>query len=122
MPGIDSRQARSEVCLAEVLGLIGFVPCRRWQQQWRGPCPVHQSRGPGSRSFSAHLGRGVWHCFRCGASGNALGLWAAATRQPLYAAVLDLYARLGREVPWLARPAAPGRGAGAREDSAMPDP
>jgi len=122
MPGIDFRQARSEVRLAEVLGLLGFVPWRRWQDQVRGPCPVHGSRWPRSRSFAAHLGRDLWHCFRCGAGGNALDLWVAVKRQPLHAAVLDLYARLGREVPWLARPAAPGRGAGPREESAMPDP
>jgi len=45
----------------------------------------------------------VWHCFRCGAGGNALDLWAAATRRPLHAAVIDLFAQLGREVPWLPR-------------------
>jgi len=45
----------------------------------------------------------VWHCFRCGAGGNVLDLWVALTQQPLYPAVIDLYRRLGREVPWLAR-------------------
>jgi hypothetical protein len=122
MPGIDFRQARSEVRLAEVLGLIGFVPCRRLGEQVRGPCPVHGSRGPRSRSFGAHLGRGVWHCFRCGAGGNALDLWVAVTRQPLHPGVLDRYGRLGRAVPWLPRPAAAGRRAGAGGESAMPDP
>jgi DNA primase len=48
----------------------------------------------------------VWQCFRCGASGNALELWARATGQGLDEAVLDLYDRLGQEVPWL-RPARP---------------
>ena len=122
MPGLDFRQARSQVRLAEVLELVGFAPCWRWGEQVRGPCPVHGSRAPRSRSFAAHLGKGVWHCFGCGAGGNVLDLWVAVTRQPLPAAVIDLYGRLGRAVPWLPRPAAPGRRAGRREKSTMPDP
>ena len=46
---------------------------------------------PTSRSFAADHGKQLWHCFRCGAGGNALDLWVAVTRQPLHAAVLDLY-------------------------------
>ncbi len=122
MPGIDFRQARSQVHLAEVLGLVGWEARQRWGEQVRGPCPVHRSRGPRSRSFAAHLGRGVWHCFVCGASGNVLDLGVAMTRQPVHAAVLDLYGRLGRAVPWQTRPAAPGRRAAPKEKTALPDP
>jgi DNA primase len=104
MPGIDYRQARACVRLAEVLELLGFEPSVYARGQVRGPCPVHGSRTPRSRSFAVHLEKNVWHCFRCGAGGNALDLWVAVTRQPLHAAVIDLYGRLGREVPWL-RPA-----------------
>ena len=101
MPGVDFRQARASVSLAEVLDLLNFEARTRWGDQLRGPCPVHGSRSPTSRSFSAHLGKNVWHCFRCGAGGNALDLWAAVTQQSLHAAVLDLCQRLGRDVPWL---------------------
>jgi DNA primase len=103
MSAIDFRAARAQVRLAEVLELVGFAPCWRRADQVRGPCPVHRSQALRSRSFAAHLGRGVWHCFRCGAGGNVLDLWVALTRQPLYPAVIDLYGRLGRDVPWLAR-------------------
>ena len=112
MPGIDFREARARLPLAEVLQLLGFVPRGRAGAQVRGPCPVHGSRSAASRSFAAHLGRGVWHCFRCGAGGNALDLWAALTRLPLHAAVLDLCRRLHRPVPWLAD-ARPGSRHGA---------
>jgi DNA primase len=105
MPGIDYRAARALVPLADVLGLLGFVPRQRHGQQLRGPCPVHRSRSTTSRVFAAHLQRQVWHCFRCGAGGNALDLWAAVTRQPLHAAAIDLCQRLGRDVPWLPPPA-----------------
>jgi DNA primase len=101
MPLIDLRQARSEIRLGDVLALLGCEPRTRAGAQVRGPCPVHGSRSATSRSLSAHLGRGLWQCFRCGAGGNALDLWARTTRQPLYAAVLELYRRLGRPVPWL---------------------
>jgi DNA primase len=117
MPGIDYRAARAQVRLAEVLALLNFVPQRRSGLQLRGPCPLHGARTPTSRSFAAHLGKNVWHCFRCGAGGNALDLWAAVRRQPLHAAVCDLYQRLGRPVPWRPRPARPCYG-----ETPMPEP
>lgn len=116
MPGIDFRQARAGVSLAEVLTLAGFAPSERRGAQMRGPCPVHGSHAARSRSFAAHLGKHVWHCFRCKAGGNALDLWQALTKLPLHAAVIDLYARLGRDVPWRARPGQ------AAEEAAMPEP
>lgn len=101
MPGIDYRAARARLPLTAVLELLGFEPETRRGDQVRGRCPVHGSKTPGSRSFAAHLGKNVWHCFSCGAGGNALDLWVAVTRQQLHAAVLDLCRRLGRDVPWL---------------------
>jgi DNA primase len=101
MPLIDYRQARTEVHLAWVLELLGWRCRERRGEQVRGPCPVHRSRSPRSRSLSAHLGRGIWQCFVCGASGNALDLWARVSGQELYPAVLELYQQLGHAVPWL---------------------
>ena len=101
MPGIDFREAKARLRIAEVLELMGYTPARVQGGQARGPCPLHGSRSPRSRVFAVHFDKQVYHCFRCGASGNALDLWAAWTRQPVYAAVIDLYQRLGREIPWL---------------------
>lgn len=115
MPALDYREARARLQLAEVLELLGFQPSSFRGDQVRGPCPVHRSRRRTSRSFAAHLRKKVWHCFGCGAGGNALDLWRAVTRQPLHAAVIDLYTRLGREVPWL-------RQARAQENQTMPEP
>jgi DNA primase len=130
MPGIDYREARQRVRLAEVLQLLDFEPASRHGEEVRGPCPVHRSRTAGSRSFAAHLGKGVWKCFGCASGGNVLDLWAAVTRQPLHAAVIELYARLGREVPWLPRRpcgwARPGTGANTELEEqgkrTMPEP
>jgi DNA primase len=104
MPAIDYRAARSQLGLAEVLELIGYQPRSRQGDQLRGPCLLHGSRSASSRAFAAHLGKNVFHCFRCGAGGNALDLWTALNGLPRHAAVLDLCQRLGRPVPWLARP------------------
>ena len=115
MPLVDLRQARGDIRLGWVLGLLGWQPRRHRGEQVRGACPLHGSTSPRSRSFSAHLGRGVWPCFRCGASGNALDLWARATGHGLYQAVVVLYDRLGQEVPRL-RPGRAAASAGEKTD------
>jgi DNA primase len=114
MPRIDFREARSRLRLAEALELLSFEARWRVGAQVRGRCPLHRSRSPRSRSFAAHLGKGLWHCFGCGAGGNVLDLWAQVTRQNVYAATVDLCQRLGRDVPWLGR-------TGAQEPT-MPKP
>jgi hypothetical protein len=103
MPGIDYRQARADVRLAEVLELLDFEPTAGGHGQVRGRCPVH----------------------RCGAGGNALDLWSKVTRQPLHAAVIDLYTRLGREVPWVPWRAArrqPAESVTCQQEKPMPEP
>ena len=100
MPGIDFALLRGQVPLAQVLDLVGFRALTRVGWQLRGACPVHGSTSPGSRSFAAHLAKQCWQCFRCGAGGNALDLYAAVTKLPLYAAAVELCARLHLPVPW----------------------
>jgi DNA primase len=89
--------------MSDVLGLLGWQPRTRCGAQLRGPCPLHGSRSPTSRCFAVHVGKEVYHCFGCGASGNALDLYAAATGQTPYRAALELCGRLGHAVPWLQR-------------------
>jgi DNA primase len=103
MAGIDFGALRFEVGMATVLDLLGFVPWQRRGDQLRGPCPVHRSHSPKSRSFSVNLARNACRCFHCGLSGNQLDLWAVATRQPLYQAAIDLCEKLHRPVPRLGR-------------------
>jgi DNA primase len=99
MAGIDFTLLRQQVSLTQVLDLIGFTPTTRRGPQLRGPCPVHGSASPGSRSFAAHVAKNCWHCFRCGAGGNALDLYLAVTKQPVYEGALELCARLGMSAP-----------------------
>jgi DNA primase len=99
MAGIDFTVLRQQVKLAQVLELVGFDATTRHGAQWRGPCPVHGSTSAKSRSFAAHVDKGCWHCFRCGAHGNALDLYVAVTKLPVYEAALELCARLHLPVP-----------------------
>jgi hypothetical protein len=105
-PAIDFAAVRAAVTMAAVLGLLGFEPNTTRAAQQRGPCPLHGSTSGTSRCFSANLEQQTFHCFKCGRSGNALDLWAAATRQTPYDAALDLCQRLAIPLPTLER--APG--------------
>jgi DNA primase len=79
---------------------IRYVP---FCSQRRGPCPLHAAHDPRNRSFSVHLGKGVFQCFHppCGAHGNVLDLWAGLRRLPLYDAAVDLAATFHVELPCL---------------------
>ena len=76
--------------MAEVLGLVGFVPRETSGDQVRGTCPVHHSPSPSERSFSADLRLHFYRCFKCGSSGNHLDLYAAATVWGLFEAAVEL--------------------------------
>jgi DNA primase len=105
MSGIDFTLLRRQVSLAQVLDLVGFTATTRRGPQLRGPCPVHCSSSPRSRSFAAHVEKNCWHCFRCGAGGNALDLYLAVTKLPVYEGALELCARLQMSAPRCSRPA-----------------
>lgn len=100
MPGIDFALLRRQLSLSQVLELVGFTATTRRDAQVRGPCPLHGSSSRRSRSFAAHLQRNCWHCFRCGAGGNALDLYLAVSKLPIYEGALELCARLHVPVPW----------------------
>ena len=101
MPGVDSRLLRERVTMREVLELLQFEPLVQCGDQWRGPCPVHGSRNPRSRSFSVNVRLERYHCFACGSRGHALELWSAVHGLSLYAAAVELCELLGLETPWM---------------------
>jgi DNA primase len=103
MPGVDFQLLRERIAMQEVLELLQFEPTARVGDQWRGPCPVHGSRNPRSRSFSVNVRLGRYHCSACGSRGHALELWSAVHSVSLYAAAMELCELLGREPPWVTR-------------------
>jgi putative transposase len=100
-PAIDFSAVRDAIRMTDVLGLLGFQARTTHATQQRGPCPLHGSTSGTSRCFSVNLADQIFHCFKCGRSGNALDLWAHATRQTPYDAARDLCQRLNIALPTL---------------------
>lgn len=100
-PSIDFAAVRAAITIAQVLALLGFVPRSDHAGQQRGPCPLHGSTQGTARCFSVNTQAHTFHCFKCGRSGNALDLWAAAHRLSIYDAALDLCQRLNIPLPVL---------------------
>ncbi len=69
---INFKELRGRLKFEDVLQYYK-VEVRRKGDQHMGPCPLpgHDPRKTGP-SFSANLDRGIFHCFGCGAKGNAL--------------------------------------------------
>lgn len=101
-PAIDFAAVHAAITLNAVLQLLGFQANTTRGVQLRGPCPLHNSTSGTSRCFSAKLDDHMFHCFKCGRSGNALDLWAQATNQTPYDAAIDLCRRLNVPLPTLA--------------------
>ncbi len=101
-PAIDFTAVRAAITMAAVLELLGYCPANHTRgSQYRGPCPLHGSTSATSRCFSANLEQNVFHCFKCGRSGNALELWAQANRLSIYDAAIDLCQRQHIPIPTL---------------------
>lgn len=53
---------------ADIVGIIGeSVTLKRAGTTFRGPCPFHQGKNP---NFSVDARRRIYHCFKCGESGD----------------------------------------------------
>ncbi len=103
-PAIDFAAVRAAISMAVVLQLLGFPAHTTRGAQQRGPCPLHGSTSGTSRCFSVNHSDHIFHCFKCGRSGNALDLWAQAQRLTPYDAALDLCQRLNIPLPLLRSP------------------
>ncbi len=103
MPGIDYAKLKAEIRIEQVLALTDFRAIETLGDEARGPCPIHGSNSPTSRSFSANLRKHTYRCFKCEAGGNQLDLWMAISKLPLYDAACDLCERLGIEMPVIER-------------------
>jgi putative transposase len=89
----DTATLRRQVSMADVLRRLGYLDALRGSgPQRRGPCPLHDPPSERHRSFSVHLGKGVFRCFHppCQAQGNTLDLWAAYHRLDIGPAATSL--------------------------------
>jgi DNA primase len=64
---IDTRPILRD---ADLLGIVqAAVKLHRRGREWWGLCPFHDDSTP---SFHVRPERGHWHCFGCGATGDAI--------------------------------------------------
>lgn len=89
---IDDLLARVDV--VEVVG--ERVQLKKAGQNYSGLCPFHQEKSP---SFTVSHDKQFYHCFGCGAHGNALRFLMEYDNLRFPEAVEQLAARQGMEVP-----------------------
>lgn len=69
---VNFKELRARLRFEDVLKYYG-VEVRRQDNQHKGPCPLpNHGESKTASSFSAHLEKGIFHCFGCGAGGNVL--------------------------------------------------
>jgi DNA primase len=98
MPGGFSPQQldeiRSRVDIVEVVGQ--FVKLKRAGENWKGLCPFHTEKTP---SFTVNPKRNIYHCFGCGAGGDAFSFLMRQDRVAFPEAVRILADRAGVALP-----------------------
>jgi hypothetical protein len=97
-PRVDYAFLREPISRERVLEHLDLLArLRGGGQQRRGPCPLHSHPAAAERTFSVNLNKYLFRCFHadCAAQGNALDLWAAVHRLPLYEAALHLAETFG---------------------------
>ncbi|MEN8259291.1 MAG: DNA primase [Pseudomonadota bacterium] len=72
------------------------VPLKKTGSNYVARCPFHNEKTP---SFSVSRTKQVYHCFGCGAGGNAISFLMDYDHMTFVEAVEDLASRLGMDVP-----------------------
>ena len=106
---IDELLARVDVL--EVIG--ARVALKRAGRDHMGCCPFHDEKTP---SFSVSQSKQFYHCFGCGANGNAIGFLIAHENLHFVDAIETLAESVGLEVPRDARSSRARGEARARHD------
>ncbi len=87
---LDELRARTPM-----QGLVGRrVKLGKSGRNWKGCCPFHGEKTPSFYVYDDHF-----HCFGCGAHGDAITFWMQATGASFPEAVETLAAEAGLEVP-----------------------
>ncbi len=98
-------EIRARVDIVEMVGQ--FVTLKRAGESYKGLCPFHTERTP---SFTVNPKRGIFHCFGCGAGGDAIAFLMRQDRLAFPEAVRALAERTGVALPTShAPPEPPGK-------------
>ncbi len=86
-----------EIATADLLAIIGRrIELKAAGSEYTSRCPFHSEQSP---SFTVAPVKGFYHCFGCGAHGNALGFVMRFDNVDFLTAVGQVAKELGREVP-----------------------
>src|SRR5712692_10305148 len=97
-------EIRSRLDIVELVGQ--FVNLKHAGQHWKGLCPFHTEKTP---SFTVNPKRGIFHCFGCGAGGDAFGFLMRHDRLGFPEAVRAAAERAGVAIPTERQPEADGK-------------
>ena len=102
---------------ADIVEIVGrYVQLKKGGANFMGLCPFHGEKSP---SFSVSPTKQFYHCFGCGAHGNAIGFLMEHAGMGFVEAVHDLAGQYGLQVPEDdASPAERERAAAARQKQA----
>jgi DNA primase len=81
----------------DVVDVVGrYVPLKKGGANLMGLCPFHGEKSP---SFSVSPTKQFYHCFGCGANGNAIGFLMEHAGMSFVEAVKDLAQQTGLQIP-----------------------
>jgi len=84
------REIREKVNILQVIS--SFVKLKKVGANYVGLCPFHSEKTP---SFTVHEGKGIFHCFGCGAGGNIFTFVMRHSNMSFPEAAEDLAKRAG---------------------------
>jgi DNA primase len=87
-------ELRARTVLSAVI--MPSVKLLRAGREWKACCPFHNEKTP---SFTVNDDKGFYHCFGCGAHGDAIRFLTDHRGMPFMDAVKELAAKAGMEVP-----------------------
>src|SRR5436189_431761 len=89
---LDELRART-VLSAVIPPTVKLIRAGR---EWKACCPFHNEKTP---SFTVNDDKGFYHCFGCGAHGDAIRFLTDQRGMPFMDAVKELAAKAGMDVP-----------------------
>ena len=89
---LDELRART-VLSAVIAPTVKLIRAGR---EWKACCPFHNEKTP---SFTVNDDKGFYHCFGCGAHGDAIRFLTDNRGMPFMDAVKELAAKAGMDVP-----------------------